>query len=69
MPVSTAAPHALQHTPHPTLPQSAGSAATFNWCEGKTCYLTLEIGGDALHHDVGIGRIGGLIELDAAPEP
>jgi len=38
---------------------SAGSAATFNWCEGKTCYLTLEIGGDALHHDIGMVRMRG----------
>eukprot|EP00967_Tisochrysis_lutea_P155916 scaffold313050_cov41-Tisochrysis_lutea.AAC.1 len=38
---------------------SDGDPSSFKWCDGGTCLLTLEMGGDTLHHDVGYLKLRG----------
>jgi len=36
-----------------------GDAKTFQWCDDGTCHLSLEMGGDTLHNDVGFLKLRG----------
>mmetsp|Transcript_10708 Transcript_10708/g.35229 ORF Transcript_10708/g.35229 Transcript_10708/m.35229 type:complete len:235 (+) Transcript_10708:67-771(+) len=36
-----------------------GDAKTFQWCVDGTCHLSLEMGGDTLHNDVGFLKLRG----------